>query len=297
GLEPDARRAVQERCDGIPLFIEEVVAKLKEQPSDSAESVPDTLYEALFARLRSGTNALFVVEAAALIGSRFDRRLLSSVVEMDTRQVDDLLQQLGRGRVLQPAGKDSWRFHHELLREVAAELSPPSLRRRLHSRIADALVAAAADGAPEWPLVAHHYRQAERFDEAASALQKASTNARQRGALNEARSHLTRALENIERLAPSQVRDRQEIAVRLERGFLTSTATGHASTEAAAEFERCLQLIGDEPSPEMYATFSALWSYYATRGNLHRATQLVEALRMTLADMPDWYRSANDSVV
>jgi class 3 adenylate cyclase/tetratricopeptide (TPR) repeat protein len=298
GMEPDARRAVQERCDGIPLFIEEVVAKLKEQPSDAAESarVPDTLYEALFARLRSSTNALFVVEAAALIGSRFDRRLLSSVVEMDKRQVDDVLQQLGRGRVLRPVGKDNWGFQHELLREVAAELSPPSLRRRLHSRIADALVAAAADGAPEWPLVAHHYEQAERFDEAASALQKASANARQRGALNEARSHLTRALENTERLAPSQARDRREIAVRLERGFLTSIATGHASTEAAAEFERCLQLIGDEPTPEMYATFSALWSYYATRGNLHRATQLVAALR-GLDDMPDSYTAANDVVL
>jgi class 3 adenylate cyclase/tetratricopeptide (TPR) repeat protein len=296
GMDPHARRAVKERCDGIPLFIEEVVAKLKEQPSDAADStqVPDTLYEALFARLRSSTNALFIVEAAALIGSRFDRGLLSSVVEMDTGEVDDVLQQLGRGRVLQPIGKDSWRFHHELLREVAAELSPPSLRHRLHSRIADAL-ATAAEGTPEWPLVAHHYAQAERFDEAASAYQKASANARQRGALNEARSHLTRALENIERLAPTQERDRHEIAVRLERGFLTSTATGHASTEAAAEFERCLQLIGDEPTPEMFATFSALWSYYGAVGDLHRASELVEALRMTFEDMPEWYRVANDA--
>jgi hypothetical protein len=165
----------------------------------------------------------------------------------------------------------------------------------LHSRIADALVAAAADGAPEWPLVAHHYGQAERFDEAAAAYQKASANARQRGALNEARSHLTRALEKVERLAPSQARDRHEIAIRLERGFLTSTATGHASTEAAAEFERCLQLIGDEPTSELFATFSALWSYYGAVGDLHRATQLVEALRMTLEDMPEWYRVANDA--
>jgi class 3 adenylate cyclase/tetratricopeptide (TPR) repeat protein len=297
GMAPDARRAVQERCDGIPLFIEEVVAKLKEQPSDATESarVPDTLYEALFARLRSSTNALLVVEAAALIGSRFDRRLLSSVVEMGKRQVDDVLQQLARGRVLRPVGKDSWGFQHELLREVAAELSPPSLRHRLHSRIADALVASAADGAPEWPLVAHHYEQAERFHDAASAYQKASANARQRGALNEARSHLTRALENIERLAANQARDRREIAVRLERGFLTSAAAGHASSEAAAEFERCLQLIGDEPIPEMFATFSALWSYYGAVGDLHRATQLVDALRMTLEDMPEWYRVANDA--
>jgi class 3 adenylate cyclase len=296
GIDPEARRAVRRRCDGMPLYIEEVVAKLKEQPSDSGESaeVPDTLYEMLLARLRSSTNALLVVEAAALIGSVVDGRLLSSVVDLDKRDVDDVLQQLTRGRVLQPV-RDSWRFHHELLREVAAELSPPSLRHTLHGRIGDALLAAAADGTPEWPLVAHHYEKAERFDEAAAAYQKASANARQRGALGEARHHLTRALKDIERLAPSRSRNHREVAVRLECGFLASAATGHASTKAAAEFERCLELIGDEPSLELYATFSALWSYYATRGDLRRATQVMEALRMRLEDMPDWYHAANDA--
>ena len=297
GIDHEARRAVRRRCDGMPLYIEEVVAKLKEQPSDSGESaeVPDTLYEMLLARLRSSTNALLVVEAAALIGSLVDGRLLSSVVDLDKRDVDDVLQQLTRDRVLQPVRTDSWRFHHELLREVAAELSPPSLRHRLHSRIGDALVAAAADGTPEWPLVAHHYEKAERFDEAAADYQKASVNARQRGALGEARSHLTRALMDIERLAPSRSRDHREVALRLECGFLASVATGHASTKAAAEFERSLELIGDEPSLELYATFSALWSYYATRGDLRRATQVMEALRMRLEDMPDWYHAANDA--
>jgi class 3 adenylate cyclase len=296
GIDPEARRAVRRRCDGMPLYIEEVVAKLKEQPSDSGESaeVPDTLYEMLLARLRSSTNALLVVEAAALIGSVVDGRLLSSVVDLDKRDVDDVLQQLARDRVLQPV-RDSWRFHHELLREVAAELSPPSLRHTLHGRIGDALLAAAADGTPEWPLVAHHYEKAERFDEAAAAYQKASANARQRGALGEARHHLTRALKDIERLAPSRSRNHREVAVRLECGFLASAATGHASTKAAAEFERCLELIGDEPSLELYATFSALWSYYATRGDLRRATQVMEALRMRLEDMPDWYHAANDA--
>jgi class 3 adenylate cyclase/tetratricopeptide (TPR) repeat protein len=298
-MPPTARRAVQKRCDGVPLYIEEVVAKLKEQPSDAGGStqVPDTLYEALIARLRSGRNAHLVVEAAALIGGVIERRLLTTVVDLDEQEVDDLLQELTRNRVLLPVDDNAWRFHHELVREVAAELSPPSVRCRLHSRIADALVATAADGTPEWPSVAHHYENAERYDEAASAYQNAASNARERGALAEARTHLNRALGSVERLPHTPVRDRREVAVRLERGFLASAATGHASAEAAAEFERCLQLIGGEPSLELYATFSALWAYYATLGDLRRATQLVEAVRKRLDDMPDWYRAANDAVL
>ncbi|CAN5303940.1 AAA family ATPase [soil metagenome] len=293
-----ARNTVRQRCDGIPLYIEEVVAKLKERPDEEGESdqVPDTLYETLIARLRPSTKALRVVEVAALIGSRVDPRMLSSVVDLDKREIDELLDELTRGRVFQQEGQHSWRFHHELLREVAAELSPPSVRRRLHSRIADALLDASAEGVPEWPLVAHHYQRAERFEEASSAYRRASSNARQRGALNEARTHLTRSLENIEQLPAEPSRDRHEVAVRLERGFLESAATGHASVKAAEEFEKCLQLIGSEPGDELYATLSALWSYYATRGDLDRATELVEALR-ALEGMPDWHRAANDAVL
>ncbi len=298
GMAREAQQAIRQRCDGIPLYIEEVVAKLKEQPSDAAHSpqVPETLYETLYARLRSSTNALLVVEAAALIGSRVDQHLLSSVVDLDSHEIADVLGELTRGRVLQPVGKDSWRFHHSLLREVAAELSPPSVRRRLHYRIANGLVAAAADGTPEWPLVAHHYENAERFDEAASAYQKASSDARQRGALGEARNHLTRALANVEKMPADGARNRREVAVRLERGFLASAATGHASIDAAAEFERCLQLIGHQPSRQRWSTLSALFGYYATRGDLRRAAQLVEILRRLEDDSPEWYRATNDAV-
>ena len=287
-LTAEARSVVRQRCDGIPLYIEEVVAKLKEQPADAshASEVPDTLYETLFARLRSGPNMLPVVGAAALIGSRFDRSLLSAVVDLELSEVDDLLAELTRARVLRPVDGESWRFHHELLREVAAEVSPPTVRRRLHSRIADALVATAAVADPEWPLVARHYESAERFDEAASAHQQASADARRRGALTEARAYLNRALENIGRSAANRARDRREIAVRLEAGFLASAAQGHASVEAAAEFERCLQLIGPDTTPELYSTLNALWTYYTARGDLRRGTQVAESLQAKLGDMP-----------
>jgi tetratricopeptide (TPR) repeat protein len=206
--------------------------------------------------------------------------------DLPLNEVDDVLAELVRGRVLQSVDEDSWRFYHELLREVAAEVSPPTVRRRLHSRIADALVAAAADANPEWPLVARHYESADRFNEAAKAHQEASADARRRGALNEARVYLNRALDNIGRITPSPARDSKEIAARLEAGFLASAAQGHSSADAAAEFERCLQLIGPDPTPELYATLNALWVYYTARGDLRRGTQLAETLHAKIGSSP-----------
>lgn len=296
-LTTDSRKAVQERCDGIPLFIEEVVAKLRQQSTDSADSteVPDTLYEALVARLRSSTDSLLMVETAALIGSRFDRDVLSTVCGLDPGEVDSLLDELTDARVLRRVSTRSWAFHHELLREVAAELSPPSVRRRLHNRIAEALAAGAEHGNPDWGLVAHHFERADRFDEAALAYRRASVEARQRGAMLEARNHLKRALDNIEFLPPGRARDDREIHVRLELGFLASALTGQSSTEAAAEFERCLQLIVEEPSLDYFATFSALWSFYTSCGQLDRAQRLVDAMRQ-LGEMSPWASVAYNAV-
>ncbi|KWX67566.1 adenylate/guanylate cyclase domain-containing protein [Mycobacterium sp. NAZ190054] len=287
-LSGDARRAVRTRCDGIPLYIEEVVAHLKDQTlgDDWATAVPDTLYEALFARLRADPDALRFVGAAALIGSRFDKGLLSRVLGLDHDVIETTLTGLAQARVVEPVDKESWRFRHELLREVAVEVSPPTVRRRLHSRIADALVAGADRADPEWSLLAQHYESAARYGEAATAYEHASTDARRRGALTEARAHLAKALADVAMEKPGLVRDHREIELRLESGHLASAAQGHSSPEAVAEFERCLELIGPDPSPELYATLNALWVYYTARGDLRRSTQLAETLQAKVGKSP-----------
>ena len=92
---------------------------------DSVETgVPEALYEPLFARLRASANVVPVVEAAAVIGRQMDRGLLCSVVDLSDDEVDDVIDELEDALVLEPWGTDSWRFRHELLREVAAELAP-----------------------------------------------------------------------------------------------------------------------------------------------------------------------------
>jgi class 3 adenylate cyclase len=283
GVRADEQDAIRRRCVGLPLYIEEVVAKLKAQPSDASNSpgVPDTLYEALFARLRPSQSAVRVAEAAAMIGSRIERGLLLSVIDLPEAEVDAVIAELVSGRVLEPLGQDSFRFRHELLREVAEELSPPTLRRHLHSRIADALVS--TQGNPDWPLIAHHHERAERYSEAASAYGAAAANARQRGALGEALTYLTHAVSQAESCPPGPERDRLEIALRLGRAFLAQAAKGVASPDVAADFERCLALCGsDLADDDLFSTVMSLYPYYAMRADLDRAERLVRSVRAQL---------------
>ena len=121
GLSADERAVVAARCDGVPFYIEQVVNGI------SQTGVPETLYEPLFARLRASPKVVPVVEAAAVIGRRIDRRLLCSVVDLSEDEVGDVIYELEQALVLEPWGTDGWRFRHELLREVATELAPPTV--------------------------------------------------------------------------------------------------------------------------------------------------------------------------
>ncbi|WP_099021783.1 ATP-binding protein [Mycolicibacterium palauense] len=300
-LHPDAspsqRSAVRMRCDGVPLYIEEVLAKLRELASDSAAmaGVPDSLYEALFARLRSSENSVRVVEAASIIGSRIERSLLLSAVDLTDAEVDEVMTQLVNSRVLEPLEADTWRFRHELLREVGSELAPPTLRRQLHSRIADSLLSAADSGNPDWPLIARHYENAGRLVEAATAYRHASLNAWQRGALGEARTYLTHAIAQIQRAEPTAARDRMEIALRQRRAMLAQAAEGVFSPNVAADFERCLHLCGNDfQDDDLFSTVMSLYPYYTMRADLQRAERLVRSIRASLTGPRQGYLPVNE---
>ena len=128
-LSADDRAAVADRCDGVPFYIEQVVEGVTET------GVPEALYEPLLARLRASANVVPVVEAAALIGRSLDHSLLRAVVDLSDEVLDAALRELEDALVLEPWGFHGWRFRHELLREVAAELAPVSVRRGLHARV------------------------------------------------------------------------------------------------------------------------------------------------------------------
>jgi class 3 adenylate cyclase len=299
-LEPtasaDQLAAVRGRCDGMPFYIEQVVTNL--EPSSDGESVvPEALYEPLFARLRASRNAVPVVEAAAIIGRHVERTLLVAVSDLAADDVDDVIEDLEDARVFVACGDGNWRFRHELLREVAAELAPPSVRRSLHGRAADALLRGTDSGDPDWRLVAAHYERSERWLEAASAYQKAAGDARRRGALPEARNYLSRAVSLLERLPPGPDRDQHEITTRLERGFLAASAQGISSDAAAADFEHCLQLSRSTlRDNDLFTTLLALTNYYAARADLRRQSQLLDVLHAGIDETRQWFRPVIDAL-
>jgi predicted ATPase len=219
------------------------------------------------------------------------------VVSLDGDELDAAIDELGDAMVLEAVQDDFvWRFRHELLREVAYELQPPSVRRSLHGRVADALVTDGPGEVRDWRVVAGHFDRAGRHDEAAAAYEKAADGARQLGALAEARALLARAIEQISLADPTPTRDRREVGMRLARGFLAVAAEGNSSADAASDFERCLELSGtDVHADELFSTFVALWGYYASRADLDRAVQVLEWLRIALGAGREFFKPENDA--
>ena len=304
-IDEEIRRDVIERSDGIPLYVEELIANVRQGVSSLAGDttvrpagiVPDLLYDLLAARLASPPEAIPVATASAVIGREVDSGLLQRVLDLPLPELERALTVLCVQGVLESlnSGDGQYRFRHELLREVAYELQPPSRRRSIHSRAGDALVSnVTRDRTPDWAAIALHYEQAERTLEATEAYEKAATGARMRGALGEARGLLTKAVELLlSRIDHDVDRDNREVNLRLERGYVASAQEGFTSTVGEEDYERCLELTESDPfSDARFNTVVVLWSYHYLRGRLSKAREISEFTYRSL-ERWEWYRNFN----
>jgi class 3 adenylate cyclase len=294
------RAVLAARSGGIPLYLEELVRAgavgRSEQAGDAVPvpgSVPEVLYEPLVARLYATPAALPVAATAAAAGQEVDRSLLAATMSVPTDELEAPLRALVDAGVLEPIEGRSlrYRFRHELLREVAYELQPPSWRVKIHDRLCDIL---ARDEPSDWHVLASHYERAKRNSEAAAAYQQTAEWARRRGALEEARAHLTRAIDLVTLLSDEPERDHREVELRLRRGFLAMSAEGAGSAEASADFDRCLELAAADPEgDDMFSTLISVWAYDLSRAELDRARQVSETLRRALGGKRDHFRPQN----
>ncbi|HJR90038.1 MAG TPA: adenylate/guanylate cyclase domain-containing protein [Aeromicrobium sp.] len=301
------RGELVERSDGVPLFLEELVrgsaheaiAGLSLPARSSASTVPDVLYEPLMARLYTNASTVAVASTAATIGRDVDLELLRQSVPLPAKDVDDAVAALVDANILErvPQERQTVRFRHELVRDVANDLISPSRRREVHARVGDALLASVEnDERTDWTIIASHFEGADRPLDAAKAWREAADDARRRGLVAEARLRLDMAINQVQMLASGPERNELEVDLRLLRGYLASSSEGMGKDVVRQDFERCLELITDAPhAPNMVSTLVTMWGYYTARGDLARTRQVSTAIQSLVfgADWGAFWRPSN----
>jgi DNA-binding CsgD family transcriptional regulator/tetratricopeptide (TPR) repeat protein len=110
-----------EITSGNPFFVTEILA-------GEGEGMPATIRDAVLARaVRLSPTARAVLEAAAVIGTRVEPWLLSSIVGAESAHVEECIA----GGMLQ-SQDDHYAFRHELARQTILETIFPERRLALH---------------------------------------------------------------------------------------------------------------------------------------------------------------------
>src|SRR5215472_4342534 len=164
---------------GNPFYVSEIIGA-------GWPSVPPTVRDAVGARLfRSSTSARRMVEAAAVIGARVDRELLSSVLGPGASAWD--CQATG---ILVPDGT-GLRFRHELVRMAVETGITPHRKTELHARL---LAALEERGDADPALLAHHAEGAGAAKAVLRYAPEAAVRSAALGAHREAAAQYERAL-------------------------------------------------------------------------------------------------------
>ena len=211
GDPPEALlRFIEERADGNPFYVEEVVNALVEtgalarrdgqwtlaQPLARA-AVPPTIRGVIAARIdRLDERRRRVLRDAAVVGRQF----LYAVVAEITDEGDELapsLAALETADLIRTRNRDpdlEYVFKHALTQEVAYDGLLRSERQARHERTARAMERLLGDRIPEFvETLAHHYFRAGVTDRAVHYLVEAGDKCMARYAIDDADAHYRRA--------------------------------------------------------------------------------------------------------
>jgi class 3 adenylate cyclase/tetratricopeptide (TPR) repeat protein len=225
---PETMERVVETAGGNPLFLEELVASLRDVAHARGE-LPTTVRAAISARVDAlSPDIRSVLLQASVIGRTFWEGVLKEIG--DLRDVPAALDQLeARGFVLrrprsEVAGDAEFAFKHQLVREVAYETLSRATRRQLHGETARVIESRVADtGTLAW-ILAHHWREAGDAGRAVEYFLKAADRARDALLVDDTYENFTRALE----LAANYDERRR---IRLRRGLALAELEDYARAD------------------------------------------------------------------
>ena len=168
------RLRIREAAEGNPLFVEEMVAMLRESHGGDV-AVPPTIQALLAARLdQLDPPDRDVLQSGSVEGRVFHRGAVQALAP-DESQVTTRLTALVRKELVRPdksllPGEDAFRFRHLLIRDAAYNALPKATRAELHERFADWLGEHGSTLVELDEILGYHLEQAYRYRSELGAL-------------------------------------------------------------------------------------------------------------------------------
>src|SRR6266545_4557774 len=166
-VDEGLRERIREASEGNPLYVEEMVAILRESP-DGQVAVPPTIQALLAARLdQLDPQERGVLQCGSVEGRVFHRGAVQALAPEEA-QLPARLTALVRKELVRPdkpqfAREDAFRFRHLLIRDAAYDALPKAVRAELHERLATWLEQHGAELVELDELLGYHLEQACRY--------------------------------------------------------------------------------------------------------------------------------------
>lgn len=295
---------IVDRCDGIPLFVEEVArlvvdgaagadgtrASGAESPSETV--VPGTLRDLLAARLHTVRDAAReTAQLAAVLGREFRYELLravSSRAELELREELSDLAAAGLVFRQHQSQSESWFFKHALLRDAAYESIVRPARRRLHQRVVRTLRERFPDFARRRPdALALHHEGAGQVEQAIESWQLAADAALRRAAFVESQEQAEHAITLLDQVADGEQRDRLRLDLLTTVGTVQFNTLGLSAPAVETTFGEA-QAIAERIRTEISTKIiNGLWGVRFARGDREGVERLLPYMRRFAENVDD----------
>ncbi|WP_136246524.1 AAA family ATPase [Halomonas borealis] len=294
-LSPRLRSQIVERCDGVPLYLQEICRRVDMDRREGRHIELDELPRGLLGLLASRIDQLDgdrdVAHVAAVLGRRFRLDFLAECSDREMPRLHAALEQMTRLEIIEPvdeAGEGrEYQFTHQLLQEAAYLSCPRDVRVALHRQV----VGLIEERFPVWisrhpgefathlRRSGHYARGARYFELAAREALKVSAN----------RTALRMADFGLASLRQVEDQQEREISLHTVRGQAAFALEGHGSPTAHESFVRARELLAcadevPEDSEDLEQAFLVKWGLWVgcSQRNAHADAFL---LASRLADL------------
>ncbi|SFU30766.1 AAA ATPase domain-containing protein [Halomonas korlensis] len=276
-LSPRLRGQIIERCDGVPLYLQELCRRVdmdrREGRTVQLDELPRGLLGLLASRIDQLDGDREVAHVAAVLGRRFRLDFLTECSGWEMSRLTQALEQMLRLEIIENAdseeGRREYQFTHQLLQEAAYLSCPRDVRVRIHRQV----VTLIEERFPVWisrhpgefathlRRSGHYARGARYFELAAREALKVSAN----------RTALRMADFGLASLRHVAHQPEREISLLTVRGQAAFTLEGHGSPTAHESFARARELLADsgDEAADLEQAFLVNWGLWVGCSQRH----------------------------